>query len=458
VFFLVACTESLSPVAEALASEPMLEVELDPAPPPERAGLTYEIYVRSFYDSDGDGTGDLDGVRLKLDYLESIGVQTLWLMPVFPAFGPAGYDVQDFGSLTPEYGDEAALRALVDEAHARGMRVLLDFPLNHVHREHPWFLAAAEGDSIYRDYFVYGGEGECWWPDAQGGNYYAYFGPDMPDLDWTDDRLAFLMGLLLSQWLEVVDGYRLDAVLMLVEEDGVTEGSTASHALVAGVAQRFPGKFFLAEASEWEVERSTSWLEEAQAVTDFPRREALLLAAAEGDAAHVAEVIAEQGTRAEGMASFLGSHDVDRLASLVADPGQRRALMVANMLLPGNPVIYYGEELDLPNAQTASGQDHAWRAPMPWDGSSQAGFTTGTPWFTPDPSYQRGVNVEAEDQDPGSMLNLVRALACVRAETEGAAASTPVASGSVLRWTRGEVSVEVDFAGSYRVEGSGCSI
>lgn len=457
MFILVACTESLSPAAEALAADAVVDVRLDVEPPAERAGITYEIYVRSFYDSDGDGIGDLDGVRLKLDYLESLGVQTIWLMPVFPAFGPAGYDVQDFGSITAEYGEEDALRALVDAAHARGMRVLLDFPLNHVHREHPWFLAAAQGDSAYRDYFVYGGEGDGWWPDSQGENYYAYFGPELPDLDWTDERLAFRMGLDLSRWLEVVDGYRLDAVLMLVEEEGVTEGSAASHALVSEIAQRFPGKFFLAEASEWEVDKSVSWLEEAQAVTDFPRREALMIAASDHDAAHVADVLAEQGNAALGMASFLGSHDVDRLASVVPDPGQRRALMVANMLLPGNPVIYYGEELDLPNAQTASGQDYAWRAPMPWDDTSQAGFTTGTPWFTPDPSYERGVNVADEDRDPGSLLNLVRALACVRAETEGDATSTPEASGSLLRWTRGDVSVEVDFAGSYRVEGSGCS-
>ncbi len=458
MFILVACTESLSPVAEALAADAVVDVRLEVDPPTDRAGITYEIYVRSFYDSDGDGIGDIEGVRLKLDYLETLGVQTIWLMPIFPAFGPAGYDVQDFGSITAEYGDEDALRALVDAAHARGMRVLLDLPLNHVHREHPWFLAASDGDPTYRDYFVYGGEGQGWWPEPQGENYYAYFGPELPDLDWTHDSLAFRMGLDLSRWLEVVDGYRLDAVLMLVEEDGVIEGSAASHALVDEISRRFPDKFFLAEASEWEVEKSLSWLEEAHAVTDFPRREALLLAAAERDAAHVAEVLAEQGSGALGMGSFLGSHDVDRLASVVADPAQRRALMVANMLLPGSPVLYYGEELDLPNAQTASGQDYAWRAPMPWDSTSQAGFTSGTPWFTPDPSYAHGINVAEEDQDPTSLLNLVRLLACVRAETESDPISTPTASGSILRWTRGEVSVEVDFAGGYRVEGSVCSV
>lgn len=457
MFFLLACAEPVSPVLEALAGPAVVDAPLE-SPAPERAGITYEVYVRSFYDSDGDGTGDLEGVRQKLDYLESLGVETLWLMPVFPAFGPAGYDVIDFGTITPEYGSEADLGALVSDAHARGMRVLLDLPFNHVHREHPWFVAASSGDEVFRDHFRYGGEGEGWWPDAQGQSYYGYFGPDMPDLDWTNDRVAFLMGLSLSAWLSVVDGYRLDAVLMLVEEDDVTEGSDASHALVDDITSRYPGKFFLAEASEWEVAKSTSWLDEAPAVTDFPRREALMLAASEGHAAHVADVLTAQGADAAGMASFLGSHDVDRLASAVADPAQRRALMVANMLLPGNPVIYYGEELDLPNAQTASGQDYAWRAPMPWDESSQAGFTTGTPWFTPDPSYQWGVNVAAQDADPASLLNLVRALACVRAETATAVVSTPVASGSTLQWTRGPVSVEVDFAGSYRVVGSSCSL
>ncbi len=455
MFFFQACEEASPPeeVSTAAVTAAFGEAAADA---PAGGGLTYEVYVRSFADSDGDGTGDIQGLRSRLDYLASLGVETIWLMPVFPAFGPAGYDVVEFDAITPEYGTIDDLLLLVADAHARDMRVLLDLPLNHVHRDHPWFARASQGDQAYRDMFVYGGEGDRWFPDAQEGNYYAYFGADMPDLDWRSAGVRYGVEAAMDQWLDVVDGFRLDAVLMLVEEGEVVEGSEASHELVAEIQQAHPGKFLMAEASEWEVGKSVSWLDQSDAVLDFPRYEAYLLAAEGGEASELVDVLAAQEGTGDGMSSFLGSHDTDRLATAVPSAAQRRALMVAHLLLPGSPVLYYGEELDLANATSGTGQDYPMRAPMPWSSASQGGFTTGTPWFTPDPGYAEGLNVADQEADPGSMLNLVRALVCVRAASPPA--REVLAEGSVLRWQRGDVSITVDVRGDYRVEGGACEV
>lgn len=412
--------------AASLGVDPTLRRNEETAVQRESAGLTYEIYVRSFADADGDGIGDLEGVRAHLDYLEALGVRTLWLMPVFPAFGPAGYDVTDFESVTSEYGDSAALAALVDDAHALNMRVILDLPLNHTHRDHAWFVAAETGDAAARGHYRFRDETptDGWHASVTEGSYYAYFGADMPDLDWTDVTTRSAMERTLESWLDAgVDGYRLDAVLMLVEEGETVEGATASHTLLGELIDAaradHEDTFFLAEASEWEVDRAVSWLDApeapgADAVLDFPRHDAALEAYATGSAAPLLEVLAEEGADAGSMAAFLGSHDLDRLPNVVEDGRARRALRVAQFLLPGSPVLYYGEELDLANATTGTGQDYAMRAPMPWSSGPGAGFTDATPWFPPDPSHAEGMNVTDETQDPDSMLSLIRVLMGLR--------------------------------------------
>ena len=395
---------------------------------PGEPGLTYEIYVRSFQDSDGDGIGDLDGLRSRLAYLDELGVRTLWLMPIFPAFGPAGYDVTSFDEVTPEYGTEEDLGELLAAAHLRGMRVLLDVPLNHVHRDHPWFVAAEAGNEADQARFRYAPqpEGDGWFPSATGEHYFAWFGADMPDLDWHHaPTRAWMLGSL-KRWLELgVDGYRFDAVLMLDEGDQMQLGTAASHDLlgeiIAELEADHPDRLYLAEASEWDPEAAVSWLDRAgapgcQAVLDFPRLQALTqvgVVAGTDDLLKLMEIeVASGGAR--GMGAFLGSHDLPRLPARVPDPAARRALRVLQYLLPGSPVLYYGEELDLADATTATGQDYPMRAPMPWSDDPQAGFTTGTPWFTPDPRFAEGMNVAEQATDPGSTLTLLLELADLR--------------------------------------------
>lgn len=415
-------------------------------------GLTYEIYVRSFQDSDGDGIGDLEGVRSRLDHLEAMGVRTVWLMPLFPSVGPAGYDVTDFDVLKPETGDLDALDALIHDAHARGIRVLVDLPFNHVARTHPWFQAAEADAGGARDLFLFADtqwDRHRWFPAAGGGFYYGFFGAELPDLDWTDGHVQARMSAVLERWLDAgVDGYRLDAVITLVEADGAITGTRATHAVLADLyalaRENNPTALMLAEASEDAAAENAAYLgsdeaPESDRVLDFPRRTALLAALASGSPDPLLSVLHDQADAgALGRTSpFLSSHDLARLPAAVPSAAARRMLQVLQLTLPGDPVLYYGEELDLADATSGTGQDYAQRAPMPWDASSQGGFTTGVPWFTPDPGYSANKNVAAAEADPTSLLTLVRDLACVRDALDGAAWE-PVATDqpSVLAYAR----------------------
>ncbi|MFN7146938.1 MAG: alpha-amylase family glycosyl hydrolase, partial [Myxococcota bacterium] len=288
-----------------------------------------------------------------------------------------------------------------------------------------------------------------WFPAQGGGWYYGFFGAELPDLDWTHARTRERMFQVFDRWLDHVDGYRLDAVITLVEADGAITGTDDTHALLAELLERArkvnPDAVVLAEASEASVSGTAAYLgapaaPEADRVLDFPRRAALLAALAEGRPDGLLGHLHDQEDAAAlGRTSpFLQSHDLSRLPAHVPDARARRLLEVLQLTLPGDPVLYYGEELDLADATTATGQDYAWRAPMPWDGSANGGFTTAAvPWFTLDPGYTQGRNVADAEADPTSLLTLMRGLACVRAELEGADWS-PVATDaeSVLAYTR----------------------
>jgi len=252
---------------------------------------------------------------------------------------------------------------------------------------------------------------------------------------------------------------------VLDEGDEMELGSAESHELLGELLVELraghPDRFFLAEASEWETERALGWLDRADApgcdaVLDFPRLDALVEAGnghGVEDLVELVRVQVEAGGEV-GMGAFTGSHDLPRLPARVPDPEARRAPRVLQYLLPGSPVLYYGDELDLPDASTATGQDYAMRAPMPWSDASQAGFTDGTPWFTPDPAFAEGMNVEAQEADPDSMLSLTRALAAIRAERglDSASTLTMTREDTMLRFERvgraGTVRVEVNLGAS----------
>lgn len=422
------CTSDEAPFDACMA--------LDQAPASPAAtvdgGVIYEVYVRSFQDSDGDGVGDLAGLRGRLDYLEWLGVRTAWLMPVHPSPGPAGYDVEDFATVRDDYGDDAELDALVEEAAARGIRVVLDEPINHTARSHPWFQAALAGDdagSRARYLFSHRQWDEHrWHAGGEDAWYYGYFGQDFPDLDWTDADVVHDMADMMGGWLDRgVGGFRLDAVRQLVEDDGTISDTEAGHCtlgwLLAELSQD-TDPLLIAEAWSEGLELTADYLgtperPQADLVTSVARLTNIDLAFQRGDRRVLTELLlreAELGVE-HRMASVIGTHDLSRFRSRVPDPSMRRAWMVLHLTLPGSPVLYYGEEIDLRDSVESTGQDQPWRAPMAWNAEAWGGFTTGTPWMEPAEEYTQGVNViDAWDQ-PDSMLRLVRALIDLRRAT-----------------------------------------
>lgn len=455
IFILVSCKRE-EPVIVDWCSE---EVSVRSAErTPHRDGLIYEVYVRSFRDADGDGIGDLAGVREKLDYLEWLGVSTLWLMPVFEASSRAGYDATDFDAIEPDYGDEDDLRALIDDAAARDIEILLDLPLNHSSASHPWFQAGLEDDRADEEAW-YLWSNHQWddlrWFEAENDRYYyAFFGEGYPDLDWTNQAVAEAMLSSLNGWLDAgVGGFRLDAVIQLIEEDGDIADTESSHCLLAWLTgeleQEHPDALLLSEAWHQTVPGNVRWLgseaaPEADLIIDVPRRHVDEDAWTSGDPSEVAAVLAQQielGVT-EQLAGYLSAHDTPRFGSRVEDPAARRAWMVAHLLLPGQPILYYGDEIDMTDSSQWSGHDAPQRGPMAWNDEIYAGFSEAEPWFGVDDDYLEGVNVEAQQADPDSLLQLVVALSELRrgsaALREGSLELLEVSPSSVLAFRRAQ--------------------
>jgi glycosidase len=444
--------------------EPVAWCEEDFAPYPEVAespGLIYEIYVRSFQDSDGDGVGDLAGVRSRLDYLQSLGVGALWLTPVFESPSVHGYDPTSLTRVRAEFGGDDALDALVDEARARGLRVVLDVPVNHTSSQHPWFLSATEEpDSPTRGHYVFGDEqyDEYRWFEAEDGSwYYAFFGESLPDVDWTNAELAADMLAAIDEVAVRADGMRLDAVAQLVEEDGDISGTDSTHCLLQGLVARArqanPELVVLSEAwadtpSELDDYLGPDGAPETDVLLDTMRMPNTLSAFTTGDVSAVRTGLSDhvQGGTASRMLAYSEGHDTDRLIDRLPSHEARRAFEVANFLLPGTPVLFYGEEIELRDSPDVSGQDAPQRGPMAWDDGLNAGFTDGEPWFPVDQRYLEGYNVASALGDPASMVSLILALSSLRGALEGAEVEmltrvdTPLL---IARYTRGAAALLV---------------
>jgi len=419
-----------------------------------RGAVFYEVFVRSFSDSDGDGVGDLRGLTAKLDYLNdgkgrsthSLGVDALWLMPIFASPSYHGYDTTDYTAIAPAYGSLDDLRRLLDEAHRRGMRVLLDLVLNHTSSEHPWFREARSSFGPHRDWYLWrgddpgwtqpwGGTAHVWHPSSGpppfgGSYYYGVFWSGMPDLNWRNPAVREEMKRVAKLWLDAgVDGFRLDAARHLVENGGgdlqvdQPETHAAWKEFAAFVRQVKPQATLVGEA--WtDTAHIAPYFGDATAVAggdelpmtfDFPLAEATIAAVRDGAGDAVAAKLREIAAlypRGAIDAPFLTNHDMVRVATQLGGDADRLKLAAAILLtLPGAPFVYYGEELGLENGPQSD--DPAKRTPMPWDASPSAGFTSGQPWHALAPGHET-VNVASEDADPGSLLNVYRRLIAAR--------------------------------------------
>ncbi|MDD8013985.1 MAG: alpha-amylase family glycosyl hydrolase [Acidobacteriota bacterium] len=410
-----------------------------------RDAVFYEVFVRSFFDSDGNGIGDLKGLTARLDYLNDgdpatatdLGVTALWLMPISESPSYHGYDVSDYYSIEQDYGTMEDFKRLAAEAHKRGMRVSIDLVLNHTSSQHPDFLAAADDASPKRDWYVWkttkpAGWGQPWtsgsasdyvWHPLRAGEYYyGLFWDGMPDLNYANPAVQEEMIRVAKFWLAAgADGFRLDAIRYLIETGpGKGQMDTAeNHAYLARfcreVKQFKPDCYLVGEI--WtDLDTVATYLgspQELDSAFNFDLAGAIVGGVKDRNYAYInaiQEVTLETYPQGTADAVFLTNHDMDRVAS-VYGPNMDKLKLAASVLLtlPGTPYIYYGEEIGMPGTKP----DENIRKPMLWSSGANAGFSTARPWNAP-ARVRPGINVQEESENPDSLLSHYRRLVRLR--------------------------------------------
>ena len=428
--------------------------------------VIYEIYPRSFQDSNGDGIGDLKGIARRLDYLVGLGVDAIWISPIFPSpMADFGYDVANYCDIDPIFGTLRDFDLLLEESHRRGLKVILDFVPNHTSDQHPWFLESRSSlENAKRNWYLwrdqpnnwlsnFGGSG--WEFDGKTGQYYYHsFLKQQPDLNWRNPDVKAAMYDALRFWLRRgVDGFRVDVMWLLIKDDqfrdnppnpGYRSGQPSSHRLLPvynsnrpeihelvaqmrAVLDEFPGRVLIGEIY-LPVQQLVSYygadLKGAQLPFNFQ-----LLQCAWSAEALARSILNYYGALPPGAWPnwVLGNHDQPRIATRIGAHQARIAAMLL-LTLPGTLTLYYGEELGMTNVPIppeevqdsaeknepglGQGRDPE-RTPMLWDASPSAGFTTGSPWL-PLGADHAAMNVEALEQDRTSILHLYRQLIHIR--------------------------------------------
>ncbi|WP_159573510.1 maltose alpha-D-glucosyltransferase [Curtobacterium sp. 18060] len=405
-----------------------------------KRAVFYEVMVRSFADSNGDGTGDLQGLISKLDYLQWLGIDALWLPPFFASpLRDGGYDVADYTSVLPEFGTIDDFRELVAKAHERNMRVVIDLVLNHTSDQHAWFQQSrTDPDGPYGDFYVWRDTDEGYphvrriFPDAEDSNwafdserrqfYFHRFFSHQPDLNYDNPAVHAAIFDVVRFWLETgVDGFRLDAVPYLyASEDGNGESEPPTHEFLKRLRtmldDEYPGRVMIAEANQWPAETAafmgTADEPECHMAFDFPVMPRIFYALRSQDARELVEVLEEQTDIPDDAAwgVFLRNHDElslemvseeyrqamygwyaydprmrinlgirRRLASLLDNARSEIELAHALLLsLGGSPFLYYGDEIGMGDNIWLDDRD-ASRTPMQWTPDRNAGFSTADP-------------------------------------------------------------------------------
>jgi len=424
----------------ACASITSLAAQRTTGPAWARGAVCYEVFVRSFYDSDGDGIGDLNGLIEKLDYIAKLGASCIWLMPVAKSPSYHGYDVSDYYRVEPAYGTNDDFKRLVAAAHRRRIRVLVDMVLNHSSSEHPYFQAALhDTTSPYRAWYRFAPAplgkgphgGDAWHRSSvRDEYYYGVFWSGMPDLNYQTRAVRDEAKKIATFWLRDLgaDGFRLDAVPYLVEEGNCLMGCPGTHAFLHEYAAHIdsvrPGAYTVGEAWGNIDEMMPYYPDQLTSYFGFELADSLLSAVRTGSAAGLLTgfVRLQDTLPAYRWSPFLGNHDQTRTMTALGGDVTRAKLAATLLLtLPGLPFIYYGEEIGM----TGDKPDPRLRTPMQWSPRAGVGFTTGTAWEAPQPDSM-AVNVALEDTDPGSLLNLYRKLIHLRRQNDALAAGTLV--------------------------------
>jgi maltose alpha-D-glucosyltransferase/alpha-amylase len=444
-----------------------------------RTATFYEILVRGFFDANDDGSGDLPGVIAKLDYLQWLGVDCLWLLPFYQSpLRDGGYDISDFFTILPEYGQLADVVELVEQAHKRGIRLIADLVMNHTSDQHPWFLESRRDRTNPKaDWYVWNDDDQKWpgarvifvdteksnWAyDPVRGQYYWHrFFSHQPDLNYDNPEVADSMLDVVRFWLDLgLDGFRLDAVPYLFERDGTNgENLPETHEylkrLRKEVDSEFPGRVLLAEANQWpeDVVDYFGNGDECHMCFHFPVMPRLFMAIRREQRYPISEILGRTPPIPEGCqwGIFLRNHDELTLEMVTdderdymykeyaTDPRMKRNIGIARRLrplvdndrrvaellhallfsLPGSPILYYGDEIGMGDNIYLGDRDSV-RTPMQWSPDRNAGFSRSdfAQLYLPplmDPVYgYQACNVEAQTRDNSSMLHWTKRMLEVR--------------------------------------------
>jgi len=397
--------------------------------------IFYEVYIRAFYDSNGDGHGDIKGLIQKLDYLQELGITCLWLLPIYPSpLKDDGYDISNHYGIHPSYGNLDDFKELLDSAHERGLRVIMDLVLNHTSDQHPWFRAAcANPKSIFRNYYVWSDsslkyrdariiftdtEESNWaWDESSKQYYWHRFYASQPDLNFDNPLVQDEILKIISFWLDLgVDGFRADAVPYLFERENTScENLSETHEFLKTIRQfinkNYPGRILLAEANQWPEDVLPYFGEgddEFHMGFNFPIMPRIFMSIRKADRTQLVWIMGRTPFLRETnqWVSFLRNHDeltlemvtederqwmwenyapetrmrlnlgIRRRLAPLLDNDQRKIELAHSLLftLPGSPIIYYGDEIGM--------GDNIWlpdrngvRTPMQWNSESDTGFS-----------------------------------------------------------------------------------
>ena len=433
------------------------------------SNVWYEIFVRSWTDSNGDGIGDLNGITARLDYLKSLGVSGIWLMPINPSPSYHGYDITDYYGINPQYGTMADFRRLLDAAHQRGIKVIIDLVINHTSALHPWFIAANNPQDPHHDWYNWARPGThldaisatgtpAWHATPAGQHYIGVFTGMMPDLDYDTPAVREEMIRVGRFWLKKgVDGFRLDAAQHIYYDFKSQDGDPAVlkknlawwSQFRHGIDAVTPDAYVVGEVAQETPDRLAPYLSPLSSVFDFPLAKQLIDSAKNEHAGQLAALLAQteadyrKVTGKSGVdAPFLSNHDQVRVMSqLDGNPQHMRMAAAMLLTLPGQPFIYYGEELGMRGQKP----DEDLREPMRWNRSSKApGEAT---WKTSTAHDGPSVSVEAEQADPDSLLHfytrLIHWRSQVSALRDGAIQPLTLANPQLVAWKLDDASSHV---------------
>ena len=461
-----------------------------------KEAVAYQIYPRSFMDSNGDGIGDLNGIILKLDYLKALGIDVIWVSPFYKSPNDdCGYDISDYKDIMDEFGTMEDFDRLLEEVHKRGMKLIADLVINHTSDEHPWFIESRSSvDHPKRDWYIWrdgkNGEepnnwesifsGSAWEYDENTGQYYMHlFSKKQPDLNWENAEVREALYEMVNWWLDKgIDGFRVDAISHIKKEEGLTDmpnphglkyvssfdkhmNVEGIHPLLADLKANTFDKYDImtvGEANGVKIEDAHLWVGEEEGKFNMVFQfEHLGLWKDNGDQGtdvrQLKKILTKWQKGLEGVgwnALYIENHDLARIVSTLGDDQNywkesATSLGMMYFMMKGTPFIYQGQEIGMTNVQFDKVEDYQdvqstglyyskleqgmshedimeiiWatargnsRTPMQWSHEANGGFTTGTPWLAVNPNYQT-INVEAQEEDPDSILNFYKEMIALR--------------------------------------------